>query len=338
MPQGPAARIASVGSALPGRVVPNAYFESLLDTSDEWIRGRTGIRERRWAEPGQGTVALAAQAAAAALERAHLAPERVDLTVFATWTPDRWVPPASAALAGALGLSGWGFDLNGGCSGWVYALQVATAQIHAGAAERVLVVGSDVMSPFLNLTDRTTAILFGDGAGAAVLERAHEPGVIASVTGTDGSMAEQITVPGGGSREPATAGTIAAHRVTVHMPDGQTVFKRAVRSMADSCATVLEKSGFSVADVDAVVAHQANARIIRAVAARLGLAENVVWVDVAEVGNTSSASIPLALDRGWRGGRLRPGDLVLTTAFGAGFTWGANLIRWTAPMPGDATT
>jgi len=317
-------------------VVPNAFFEPFLDTTDEWIRTRTGIRERRWVEPGQGSVALAASAARCALERAHLAAERIDLTIFATWTPDQWVPPASASLAGELGLSGWGFDLNGACTGWVYGLQVATAEIHAGLAERVLVVGSDVISPFVNLTDRATAILFGDAAGAVIVERAHEPGIIASVTGNDPTMADQITVPGGGSREPATPETLAAHRVSVHMPDGQTVFKRAVGAMAQSCSTVLEKSGFSPDDVDSVVAHQANARIIRAVAARLGLREDVVWVDVAGVGNTSAASIPVALDRGWRAGRLRPGDLVLTTAFGAGFTWGANLIRWTAPPPDAA--
>jgi 3-oxoacyl-[acyl-carrier-protein] synthase-3 len=178
-------------------------------------------------------------------------------------------------------------------------------------------------------------VLFGDGAGAALLERAHEPGVIDSVTGMDGTMAEQITVPGGGSAEPVSPESLAANRMTVHMPDGQTVFRRAVEHMADACGTLLAKSGFSPSDVDAVVAHQANARIIRAVAHRLGLAEAVAWVDVAEVGNTSAGSIPLALDRGWQRNRLHPGDLVLTTAFGAGFTWGANLMRWTAFPPGD---
>jgi 3-oxoacyl-[acyl-carrier-protein] synthase-3 len=225
------------------------------------------------------------------------------------------------------------FDLNAACAGFVYGVSVASAQIRAGAAERVLVIGAEVLSRVLNLSDRTTCVLFGDGAGAALLEPAEEPGVIDSLLALDGTQAQLLTIPAGGSEMPATAET-ASHRLhTIQMSDGQAVFRQAVVAMASACAEVLAKAGLTSSDVTRVIAHQANIRIINAVGKRLGIDPERVLIDIAEVGNTSAASIPIAMDRAWRAGKLAPGDVVLTVAFGAGMAWGANLIRWSAPSP-----
>jgi 3-oxoacyl-[acyl-carrier-protein] synthase III len=331
------ARIASVGSALPHRVVPNEFFESLVETSDEWIIERTGIHTRRFAGPGETTSTLSVDAATRALASAGWDPSAVDLLVVATCTPDRPLPSTAAFIQARLGMSCAAFDLNAACAGFVYGLSVGSAQIRAGAADRVLVIGAEVLSRSLNLTDRTTCVLFGDGAGAALLEPAEEPGVIDSLLAMDGTQAELLTVRAGGSERPATPETAASHEHQIHMENGQTVFHLAVVGMAAACASVLEKAGLSGSDVTIVIAHQANARIIAAVGKRLGIDPARVVIDVAEVGNTSAASIPIAMDRAWNAGRLHPGDLVLTAAFGAGLAWGANLIRWTAPAPSGAS-
>ncbi|HWO70546.1 MAG TPA: beta-ketoacyl-ACP synthase III [Actinomycetota bacterium] len=327
------AAVAGVGSALPARVIPNAWFASFVETSDEWIRERTGIRERRFAEDGQNTSDLATEAARRALESAGLPAEQVDLVLVATLTPDTPIPATAVRVQRKLGLTCPAFDLNAACAGFSYAMAAARAFIASGAAETVLVVGAEILSRVLDLTDRTTCVLFGDGAGAAVLVPADEPGVIGSVLGADGGAAELLVIPGGGSARPASPETVAAREHAIRMASGREVFKRAVVEMANACRELLEKSGYGPQDVDLLIPHQANARIMTAVAQRLGIDEERAVVDVAEVGNTSAASIPIALDRAWRAGRIAPGDLVLLTSFGAGLAWGANLIRWTMPGP-----
>jgi 3-oxoacyl-[acyl-carrier-protein] synthase III len=327
------ARVGGVGSALPARVVPNAYFESLVETSDQWIVERTGIRERRFAGPGESTATLAADAGAQAIERAGISPATVDLLIVATCTPERLIPSTAAFVQQRLGISSPAFDLNAACAGFAYALSVGDAQVRAGAADRVLIVGSEVLSRVLDLTDRTTCVLFGDGAGAVLLEPAEEPGVVESLLALDGSQAELLTVPAGGSEEPASPESVAARRHFLRMLDGQAVFKTAVTSMAEASRSLMEKAGVTADDLAIVIGHQANARILAALGKRLGLPPEKVFVDIEKVGNTSAASIPIAMDRAWRAGRLSPGDLVLTVAFGAGMAWGANLIRWSAPAP-----
>jgi 3-oxoacyl-[acyl-carrier-protein] synthase III len=333
MSRGRHARIAGAGSALPSRSVPNAYFEALVETSDAWIVERTGIHARHFAGQDETTSSLAADATRRALETAGISPQSVDLLIVATCTPDRPLPSAAAFVQARLGMSCPAFDLNAACAGFVYGLSVGAAQIGAGAAERVAVVGAEVLSRVLNMTDRSTCVLFGDGAGAVVLEPGDEPGLIDSRLALDGTQAELLTIPAGGTAEPATPEAIERHRTKIRMSDGQAVFKQAVVAMAGACQELLDKAGMTGADLDAVIAHQANARIISAVGKRLGIDPAKVFVDIAEIGNTSAASIPIAMDRAWRAGRLHPGDLVLTTAFGAGMAWGANLLRWTAAVP-----
>jgi len=325
------AAITSVGSALPQRVVPNSYFEDLVDTSDAWIQERTGIKARRFAGDGETTATLATQAASRALEAVRVSPASVDLLIVATCTPDRPLPATAAFVQQRMGMSCPAFDLNAACAGFIYGLSVGSSFVMAGNADRVLVVGAEVLSRVINLTDRTTCVLFGDGAGAVLLEPAADGGVIDSVLALDGGQSELLTIPAGGVEEPATPESVATHRHEIHMADGRSVFRRAVVGMANACAGLLEKAGLTKDDVDVVIPHQANARIIAAVGDRLGIPRERVFVDMEEVGNTSAASIPIAMDRAWRDGRLKPGDLVLTTAFGAGLAWGANLIRWTAP-------
>jgi 3-oxoacyl-[acyl-carrier-protein] synthase-3 len=330
------ARITGVGSALPDRRVPNSFFESMVDTSDQWIQERTGIRERRFASEGETTSTLASDAVARALESAGVRPDSVDLMIVGTCTPDRPLPSAAAFVQARLGMTCPAFDLNAACAGFVYGLSVGGAQIRAGAADRVVVVGAEVLSRVLNMTDRTTCVLFGDGAGAAVLEPGDEPGLIESRLALDGTQAELLTIPAGGTEEPTTEEAVRQLRTKIHMSDGQAVFRQAVVAMAQACRELLDKAGLAASDLDAVIAHQANARIIAAVGKRLGIEPAKLYLDIAEVGNTSAASIPIAMDRAWRAGRLHPGDLVLTTAFGAGMAWGANLLRWTAPLPQEA--
>jgi 3-oxoacyl-[acyl-carrier-protein] synthase-3 len=314
--------------------VPNDHFESYLDTSDEWIRDRTGIQRRWFAGPEETTATLGAAAARRALERAGRAPESVDLLILATYTPNRLMPSTAAFVQAELGMTTCpAFDLNAACAGFVYGLSMGSAVIRAGQAERVLVIGAEVQSRILNMDDRSTAVLFGDGAGAALLEPSSEPGVVDSVLAMDGRQAGLLTVPAGATETPATAETVAAGLHTIQMPDGGALFRQAVLAMAAACSDLLAKSGLGVDDVSLVVPHQANARIIAAVAKRLGVHDDKVVVDVKDVGNTSAASIPIALDRAAQAGRLAPGDTVLTVAFGAGLAWGANLIRWTADRP-----
>ncbi len=325
--------VAGLGSALPDRVVPNAYFESLIDTSDEWIRERTGIRERRFARDDQATSDLATEAARLALETASIRPEQVDMLIVATLTPDNPIPASAVRVQSNLCISCPAFDVNAACAGFSYAMSVGTALVEAGTADTVVVMGAEVMSRVLDMTDRSTCVLFGDGAGAVVLRPAETPGILGSVLGADGTASEILIIPAGGSARPASLESVAAREHAIRMPSGREVFKRAVVEMANACRELLEKSGYTSEDVDVLIPHQANARIMVAVAERLGIGLDRSIVDVETVGNTSAASIPIALDRAWRAGRIEPGGLVLLTSFGAGLAWGANLVRWTAPEP-----
>jgi len=328
------ATIAGVGSSLPSRLVPNTWFESQVDTSDEWIRDRTGIEARHFADDGVVASDLAVEAAQAALASAGVAPERMDLIVCASVTGDTPFPATAVWVQQKLGLSCPAFDVNAACAGFSYGLAASTAMIVSGMADTVLLIGSEVFSRILDFADRQTCVLFGDGAGAVVLRGDEAPGIEGTVLGADGAAAEILIMPGGGSREPASEGTLAAGRHRIFMPNGREVFKRAVTEMAAACREVLEKNGHSTDDVDVLIPHQANARIMKAVADRLRIPAEKAVIDVAEVGNTSAASIPIALDRAWRAGRIRRGDLVLFTSFGAGLTWGATVMRWTMPEPG----
>ena len=327
------ATVAGLGSVLPDRVVSNEWFESFIDTSDEWIRDRTGINERHFAVEGQTTSDLATEAARRALETAGIAPEQIDLVVCATLTGDTPIPSTAVWMQRQLGIAAPAFDINAACSGFSYGMSTATAFIESGQAETVLVAGAEILSRVMNFEDRTTCVLFGDGAGAVVLRRAEEPGVLGSVLGADGRAAEILIIPGGGSARPPSHESLDAMDHTIRMPNGREVFKRAVVEMANASRQLLEKSGHTPEDVDLLIPHQANARIMIAVAERLKIPQERAVVDVESVGNTSAASIPVALDRAWRAGRVRTGDLVLLTSFGAGLAWGANLIRWTGPDP-----
>jgi len=325
------ATITGVGSSLPPRLVPNTWFEAQVDTTDEWIRSRTGIEARHFADDGVVTSDLAVEAARIALRTAGIPAEQLDMIVCASVTGDTPFPATAVWVQEKLGLSCPAFDVNAACAGFSYGLATATAFVESGMADTVLLIGAEVYSRILDFTDRQTCVLFGDGAGATVIQASDRPGIEGTVLGADGTAAEILLVPAGGSREPASAETVAASRHRIQMPNGREVFKRAVTEMAASCREVLEKSGHSPDDVDLLIPHQANARIMVAVAERLGIPLERAVVDVAEVGNTSAASIPIALDRAYRAGRIHEGDLVLFTSFGAGLTWGATAIRWTMP-------
>jgi 3-oxoacyl-[acyl-carrier-protein] synthase-3 len=325
------ATITGLGSVLPDRVVPNTELEALVKTNDEWIRDRTGIRERHFAVDGEVTSDLAVDAGRIALDTAGISAEQLDLIVCATLTPDTPIPSTAVWVQRKLGITAPAFDVNAACAGFSYGISAGTAFIESGAAETVLVIGAEVLSRVLDYTDRGTCILFGDGAGAAVLRPWGSPGILGSILGADGRGAELLYIPAGGAALPASHETVEARDHSIRMPNGREVFKRAVVEMTNVCRQLLEKSGHTPDDVDLLIPHQANARIMIAVAERLGVSLDRAVVDVESVGNTSAASIPIALDRAWRAGRVRPGDLILLTSFGAGLAWGANLLRWTGP-------
>jgi 3-oxoacyl-[acyl-carrier-protein] synthase-3 len=322
-----------MGSALPERVVPNSFFERTLDTSDAWIRDRTGIGARRFVSEGENTSDLVVRAARNALESAGLTPEQIDVLVVGTFTADRPMPSAAVMAQAKLGMSCPAFDVNAACAGFSYGVTVGAGLIASATAERVLVVGADVLSRRLNLSDRSTCVLFGDGAGAAVLSVADEPGIMASSLAADGTQAHVLTIPAGGVERPITPDAIERGEDKINMTSGQEVFRRAVLSMTNACRLLLDKAGVRPEDLALLIPHQANARIISAVAERLGVGPDRAVLDIEEIGNTSAASIPLALDRAWRAGRVQQGDLVLMVSFGAGLAWGAHLVRWTAGAP-----
>lgn len=318
--------VRGVGTALPRRIMKNAEFETLVDTSDEWIVQRTGITQRHIAADDETTASLGEAAARAALANAGLTPDDVDLIILATSTPNNTFPATSVEIQERLGMShGFAFDMQAVCSGFVYAVTAADAHIRAGMARRVLVIGSETFSRLLDWTDRTTCVLFGDGAGAMVLEAVEsagaltDRGIIASSLRSDGSHREKLYVDGG----PSTTQTVGHLRM-----DGREVFKHAVGMITDVVEDALSRGGVSADDLDWFVPHQANKRIIDASAKKLGIAEDKVVITVHLHGNTSAASVPLALGAAVADGRIKQGDLVLLEAMGGGFTWGAVLLRW----------
>ena len=326
---GLAISITGLGSHVPERVVTNDELSTMMDTSDEWIVERTGIRERRIAAPEEALSDLALPAARQALEDAGLSGSEIDLVIVATVTPDMAFPATAAILADELGAQEAGaYDLSAGCTGFMYAVAQAYGMLAGGLAQRALVVGGDVLSKILDWSDRGTAVLFGDGAGAVVLERVGEGGFLGFELGADGSGGPQLYLPAGGSRTPATAESVAAKQHFVQM-NGREVFKFATRVLVSSAEAVLAECGRTIDEVDVYVPHQANVRIIEYALEKLGIPEEKVVIDVDRYGNTSSGSIPLALADAKADGRLEKGKLVLMTGMGAGLTWGSGLIEWT---------
>ena len=322
---GPPISITGLGAYAPERVLTNDELATIVDTTDEWIMERTGIRERRIAAPEQALTDLALPAARAALEQARIEAADVDLLLCATVTPDMMFPTSSALLADMLGASdAAAYDLLAGCTGFMYALAQAYGMIAAGLADLALVVGGDVLSRILDWTDRSTLVLFGDGAGAVVLERVARPGFLGFELGADGGGGVHLSLPGSGSRrvEDATGNGY------VHM-NGREVFKFATRVLVSSAQAVLDRCEASVEDVDLYIPHQANVRIMDHAAQKLGIPRERMVVNVDRYGNTSSGSIPLALAEAQADGRLKEGDLVLMTGMGAGLTWGSALMEWT---------
>jgi 3-oxoacyl-[acyl-carrier-protein] synthase-3 len=321
--------ITGLGCHVPDRVVTNDDLAKLVDTSDEWIRERTGIRERRFAAEDEALSDLSLPAARLALQRAGITPSELDLLIVATVTPDMVFPSTAAIVADKLGArEAAAYDLSAGCTGFMYGIAQAAGMIGAGLSTRALVVGADVLSKVMNLADRSTCVLFGDGAGAVVIEPADAEGFIGFELGADGAGGVDLNLPAGGSRLPASAETVAAGLHYIHM-NGRQVFKFATRVLVSSAEKLLAETGLAIDDVDVYVPHQANVRIIDHAVAKLGIREERVVVNVDRYGNTSSASIPLALAEAVADGRIRKGDTVLMTGMGAGLTWGSALLRWT---------
>jgi 3-oxoacyl-[acyl-carrier-protein] synthase-3 len=322
--------ITGIGSYAPQRVMKNDELAQIVDTSDEWIVERTGIRERRVAAPEEALSDLARPAAEAALGQAGLQASSVDLIIVATVTPDMLFPSTGAILADQLGAKdAAAYDLSAGCTGFVYALVQAHGMVASGLVDRALVVGGDVLSKVVDWEDRSTCVLFGDGAGAVVLERVPDGGFLGFELGADGSGGPQLYMPAGGSRAPATAETVAARQHYAKM-NGREVFKFATRVLVDSAEKVLDECDVPVEEIDVYVPHQANVRIIDHARKKLGIPEERTVVNVDRFGNTSSGSIPLALGDAESDGRLKEGEMVLMTGMGAGLTWGSALIEWTA--------
>lgn len=324
--------IVATGSYAPERVLTNAELEQMVDTTDEWIVTRTGIRERRIARDDQATSDLAAAAARRALESAGVRPEQVDMIVVATITPDMPFPNTACLVQTRIGATrAFCFDIEAACSGFVFALEIGRQFVASGAVETALIIGAEKMSSMTNWKDRSTCVLFGDGAGAAVLQARGAPrGILPAVMGSDGALAHLLMVPGGGSRLPATEATVREGKHFLVM-EGREVFKHAVTKMVAAAQEVLARTGVDLRDVALIVPHQANHRIIQAIAERLEVPAEKVFSNVERYGNTSAASIIIALDEAARSGRLKPHDLVLLVAFGGGFTWGASLLEWYAP-------
>jgi len=323
-------KIAGLATYVPPRLLTNADLEKLVDTSNEWILQRTGIRERHIVDPGVATSDLAHEAAVKALAQAGLAPADIGFIVVGTTTPDMIFPSTACLLQHKLGATGaWGFDLGAACSGFTFALSVGVNMVASGACEHALVVGADVMSSIIDYKDRTTCVLFGDGAGAVVVSpaAADEPHVIGFAHEVDGSGGPALQMPAGGSLRPASHETVD-QRLHYVKQDGAAVFKFAVRKTEEISRRVMEQCGVAAADVDLFVSHQANRRIIEAAAQRLGFDERKVVINLEKYGNTTAGTIPLALEDAIRDGRLKKGSLVLLASVGAGFTVGSVLLRW----------
>ena len=317
-----------IGSATPEKVLSNLDFEKMIDTSDEWIRTRTGISERRIAEPEVASSDLAYEASLKALEDANMTAEDIDGIVVGTITPDHIFPSTACVLQSRLGAkNAFAFDVSAGCSGFLYALHVAKGMIQGGTNKNLLVVGAEVLSKIMNYDDRTTCILFGDGAGAAVIAASDTPGIMSSCLGSNGDHWNLLWMPAGGSRIPTSEESLKNGDHFLKM-EGKEVFKEAVKALQSSTLEAIKQADITPDQIDLLIPHQANFRIIEAVRKRLELPEEKVFSNLDRYGNTSSASVPIALDEAVKSGRLKKGDIVVFSAFGAGFTWGASVVRW----------
>ncbi len=326
--------IAGTGSYVPERVLTNAELEKLVDTSDEWIISRTGIRERRIAAEGQNTSDMATEAARRAMEKAGVAAEEIELIICATVTPDTIFPSTACYVQKNLGAkNAVAFDISAACSGFLYAMQISRHFINTGNRKTALIIGAEKLSSIVNWADRNTCVLFGDGAGAAILRRrstdeaVHEPRVLVTVMGTDGTLTDILNVPGGGSAQPITADNAHLKLNTIHM-QGKETFKAAVTNVSAACARAIELAGLKPEDIALIIPHQANVRIIDAAAERLGIPKERAFTNIQKYGNTSAAAVAIALDEANRSGLIKPGDHVLLVAFGAGFTWAASVVQW----------
>jgi 3-oxoacyl-[acyl-carrier-protein] synthase-3 len=323
-------KIVGVGHYAPARGVTNHDLEAWLDTSDEWITTRTGMKRRHWVSDGEATSDLASAAAGAALVHAGLRAQEVDCLIVATVTPDYYFPATACLVADRLGVAEKpAFDIGIACSGFIYGLTVASGLIRSGVYRRIMLIGAETLSKILDKTDRSTAILFGDGAGAVILERSTEEGFLAAELGADGSRPELLYAQGSGSRNPLDHEALDAKVHLIHM-QGRETFKLAVTKMVESTGAVLAKANLSKAEVTFLIPHQANKRIIDATARYLELPDEKVVINIAEYGNTSAASIPMALSETVRAGMVKPGDIIVFVAFGGGLSWGAVAWRWAA--------
>jgi len=323
------AEITAVGMYVPEKVLDNKYFESLVDTNDEWIRTRTGIRERRMLENG-GTSDLAYLAAKDLIEKHNINPVDIDVIIVATVTPDMFFPATAALVQEKLGaVNAWGFDLSAACSGFLFALQTGTSLVESGRYKKVLVIGADKMSSIVDYTDRNTCILFGDAASAVLLEPTEDSnfGVIDSVLHIDGSGKDALNMKAGGSLKPSSHETVD-QRLHYIYQDGKAVFKVAVKGMADVSVEIMQRNNLSSDDVAYLVPHQANLRIIDATAQRMGLSKDKVTINIDKYGNTTAATIPSCLTEYYRDGKIKRGDKLVLSAFGAGYTWGAIYLVW----------
>ena len=332
MMQRPFARIAGLGVAVPSRVVTNADFEARLDTSDQWIVERTGIRERRYAGPEDSVASLSRDAALQAMERAGITAADLDSIVVGTATPDRLLPSTACDLQALLGAErAAAFDISAACPGFLYAIAVAEGLIASGQSETSLVIGAEKLTAITDMTDRSTAILFGDAAGAVVIRRTTAgigaPGILSTFIKSDGRLGDLLYRPGGGSADPLSEKVLAERSHFIKMA-GREVFKAAVIAMSDACDQALARAGVTADQIDLLIPHQANLRIIEATAKHARMPKDRVMVNVDRYGNTSSASIPLAIDQALEEGRIGPGSLLLLVSFGAGFTWASAVIRW----------
>ncbi len=324
------AKISALGTYVPPRLLTNEHLEKMVDTSHDWIMERVGIRERHVVDKGVATSDLAVEAAKKALAARGVAPTDIEAVIVATVTPDMFFPSTACLVQHKLGAKGaWGFDLSAACSAFLYALQTGAQFISTGAHKKVLVIGSDVMSSIIDYTDRATCVIFGDGAGAVMLEPTEDDsvGIIDYEHEVDGSGACALYMPGGGSLNPSSHETVDKKMHYVHQ-DGQAVFKFAVRKQVEICERLLQRNGFKATDIDAFIPHQANKRIISATADRLGLKPESIVINIDRYGNTTAATVPLAMDTARQEGKLKKGSLVLLASVGAGFTVGATLLRW----------
>ncbi len=327
------AHITGWGMSVPERVLTNHDLSKMVDTNDEWIVERTGIRERHIASMDQTSASLGAQAAVKALEMARLSPEDVDLVIVATSSPEHIFPATASIIQDRIGAMNAGaFDVSAACTGFIIALNIATQTIRGGAVKNALVIGTETLSRLVDWDDRHTCILFGDGAGAFVLQASKNPGgVLSSVMRSDGSGADSLSLPAGGSRMPTSEATLREGLHFIKM-NGREVYRFATRVMADASREAIEKAGLTVNDIQVIIPHQANRRIIEAAARGLNLPMDKMFVNVDRYGNTSTASIPIATVEASEAGRMRPGDHIVLVGFGAGLTWGSAVVRWTGPF------